>query len=119
VLDQQHTLPEQVDIAALAVTLFDWRLKRSDPAAGDPEDIEKTIPEALGLGIFRAFICPFPGESQGAVAYFIPGKRHGESFTATRGKDKQPLKKWPQNSRETTARQVDWVNRPLHLFLLT
>jgi hypothetical protein len=28
----------------------------------------------------------------GAVAYFIPGKRHRESCTATRGKNTKPLK---------------------------
>lgn len=77
VFDEQDALPQQVDVAALAVALLDRFLEAGDAAPGDTEDIEEGIPECLGLGIFAGFVGPFLREGEGTGADFIPRKGHG------------------------------------------
>lgn len=53
VLDQQHALPQQVDVTVLAVEFLHLLLEVRHPPAADPEHIEKPVPERLRLGVFR------------------------------------------------------------------
>ena len=53
-LDDQHSLPEKIDEAALIAKTFDRFLECSDLAALHPEDIEEIVIEGLGLAAFVA-----------------------------------------------------------------
>lgn len=77
VLDQQHTLPEQVNVAILAIELLDPLLEAGDALAADAEDVEELVPEGLGLGILRGHIGPFLREAQGPILDLVPAQRHG------------------------------------------
>jgi hypothetical protein len=58
VFDQQHTFPEQVDIALLVTELFDRLLEAGNTLAVYAEDVEELSPERLGFGVFRSFVRP-------------------------------------------------------------
>src|SRR5690606_38511520 len=77
VLDQQHALPEQVDVAVLAIELLDPLLETGDALAADAEDLEELVPEGLGLGILRGHVGPFPREAQVPVLDLVPAQWHG------------------------------------------
>ncbi len=72
VFDQQHALPEQVDVALPVAELLDRLLEAGDALAVYAEDVEELHPERFGLGIFRSFVFPAFGEFVGTVADFVP-----------------------------------------------
>src|SRR5690606_8854235 len=77
VLDQQHALPQQVDVPVLAVDLLDPLLEAGYPPAGYPEHLEECVPERLGLGILRRLVRPLARERAGTILDFVPAQRHG------------------------------------------
>src|SRR5690606_35427663 len=85
VLDQQHTLPEQVNVAILAINLLDPLLEAGDALAADAEDVEELVPEGLGLGILRGHIGPFLREAQGPILDLVPAQRRRLSGLAVEG----------------------------------
>lgn len=68
VLDNQHALPQQVDVAATAVGLLDRLLEGGDATARNAEYLEERVPEALGFGVFGDVFRPFPEEGQGVAS---------------------------------------------------
>lgn len=84
VLDHQHALPEQVDIAAGFIEFSRRLFKRCNFPARDAEYIEKGVPERLGLGPLGSLVRPFAGEREGAVLDFVPAKRHAHTAPALR-----------------------------------
>jgi hypothetical protein len=87
VLGQEAALPEKVYPLVGVFEAFDRLLERRHSAAADTEHVEKFVPEGLGLGAFVLRAFPLAGESDGALADFIPGKSgHGGtgSFSSER-----------------------------------
>src|SRR5450830_157278 len=78
VLDEQGAFPQQVDVAVFLVYFLDEPLKCGDLAAFDAEDLEKLIPEALGIGVFAFDVFPVFGKGTGTVGDFFPVERHVE-----------------------------------------
>src|SRR5450830_227870 len=78
VLDEQGAFPQQVDVAVFLVYFLDAPLKCGDLAALDAEDLEKLIPEALGIGVFAFDVFPVFGKGTGTVGDFFPVERHVE-----------------------------------------
>ena len=60
-------------------------LEDRDAPAFDPEDVEKTVAEALRLGALGAFAFPFAREGERARFDLVPGKRHLRRWAAIDG----------------------------------
>ena len=82
VFDENDAAPEEVDVAVVAGDSLYRFLEAGDGAARDAENIEKFVPEGLLFGLFALDSGPFLGEGDGAVANFVPRKRHGKGMLA-------------------------------------
>lgn len=82
VLHQGLAGPEEVNEIVFAGEIFYGFLEAGNDAALDAEDVEKLVPEGLLFGLLAAGGVPFPGKRDGAVANFVPGKRHRSEMIA-------------------------------------
>ena len=61
-LHKQNPFPQQINIAVLAVHLFDPLLEGGHPLPGDPENMEKRVPKRFRFRGFRGLRRPFLGK---------------------------------------------------------
>jgi hypothetical protein len=71
-LDQEHSLPEQIDETALIAELSDRLLETGDTAAGDAKHLEKLVIEGLAFPALVMSVAPLLGETGGASPDLIP-----------------------------------------------
>ena len=83
-LDQQHTGPEQVDVAGRVVKLPDMLLETGHRAPLYPEHVEEVVVEAVGFALLVDRVLPVRGELGGANADLIPGQIHGDKGLSRR-----------------------------------
>jgi hypothetical protein len=81
-LDEDSTLPKKVYIPCALIETVNGLFKTADLAAGNPEHIEKLVPESPGFCPFTGFIFPFFGETDCTVLDFVPTKSHSELSSA-------------------------------------
>lgn len=74
--DDEVAGPEEVDEAVGAFDGLDRGFEGGDEAAVMAEDLEELVPEGLFFAFLAGFAGPRLGEADGAVANFIPRKRH-------------------------------------------
>ena len=72
VFDNQHALPEQINVAVFFAELFDRLFKTGHALAGNAEDVKKIIPEGFCLGVLGGLVLPFLGKCEGACFNFVP-----------------------------------------------
>jgi hypothetical protein len=72
-LNEQNPFPQQINIAVLAVELFNMRFKGGHPPPGNPKDIKEGITKRFAFGLFRDGIGPFMGKLEGAGFNLVPG----------------------------------------------
>ena len=77
VFGDQSAGPEQVDEVVMAAQGAHGRFKAGHGAPADAEEVEKFVPESLGLGALAGDIGPFTREKDGALTDFVPGEGHG------------------------------------------
>src|ERR1035437_4628255 len=75
-LDEEHTLPEQVDESSFGTKLLDGFLEAGDAPAGDAENLEKLIVEGLAFATFVMGILPFLGKAGSASSDLVPTEAH-------------------------------------------
>ena len=78
-LHEQHTLPKQVDEAALVAEPIDRLLEAGDAAAGDAEHLEEFVVKGLALTPLVAGVLPFFGKTRGVCFDLVPAKAHSLS----------------------------------------
>src|SRR5262245_30601702 len=75
-LNEHNARPEEVDAPVIAGDFLYGLLEARYGPAFYAEDLEKLVPKSLFFGSFASDACPFSGEVDGVVAYFVPTEWH-------------------------------------------